>query len=63
MLRIFIALKNPSPWLGSNSQPFGPKTSTLITTPPRRHYMVNQVLCLLEDGVELLKYFIELIKS
>jgi hypothetical protein len=36
MLRIFIALKNPSPWPGSNRIPLGPVASTLITTPPRR---------------------------
>jgi hypothetical protein len=36
VLRIFIALKNPSPWLGSNAQPLGPVASTLTTTPPRR---------------------------
>jgi hypothetical protein len=35
MLRIFIALKNPSPWLGSNLQPFGPVAITLTTAPPR----------------------------
>jgi hypothetical protein len=32
----FIALKNPSPWPGSNSQPLGPVASTLTNTPPRR---------------------------
>jgi hypothetical protein len=31
VLRIFIALKNPSPWQGSKPQPLGP----LTTTPPR----------------------------
>jgi hypothetical protein len=36
VLRIFIALKNPSPWLGSNPQPLGPVASTLTTAPPRR---------------------------
>jgi hypothetical protein len=36
MLRIFIALKNTSPWPGSNPQPLGPVASTLTTTPPRR---------------------------
>jgi hypothetical protein len=34
VLRIFIALKNPSPWRCSNPQPLGPVASTLITTPP-----------------------------
>jgi hypothetical protein len=29
VLRIFIALKNASPWLGSNPQPLGPVASTL----------------------------------
>jgi hypothetical protein len=32
----FIALKNPSPWPGSNLRPLGPVASTLTTTPPRR---------------------------
>jgi hypothetical protein len=36
VLRIFIALKNPSPWPGSNPQSLGPVASTLTTTPPRR---------------------------
>jgi hypothetical protein len=36
VLRIFIALKNPSPWPGLNPRPLGPVTSTLTTTPPRR---------------------------
>jgi hypothetical protein len=34
--QIFIALKNPSPWLGSNLQLLGPVANTLMTTPPRR---------------------------
>jgi hypothetical protein len=29
VLRIFIALKNTSPWLGSKPQPLGPVASTL----------------------------------
>jgi hypothetical protein len=41
VLRIFIALKNPSPWPGSNPQTLGPVTSTLTTTPPWRHYQCN----------------------
>jgi hypothetical protein len=36
VLRIFIALKNPSLWPGSNPQPLGSMESTLTTTPPRR---------------------------
>jgi hypothetical protein len=36
VLWIFIALKNPSPWPGSNPQPLGLVASTLTTTPPRR---------------------------
>jgi hypothetical protein len=35
MLQVFITLKNPLPWLGSNLQPLGPVASTLTTTPPR----------------------------
>jgi hypothetical protein len=34
LLRIFITLKNPSPWPGSNPQPLGPVASTLTTVPP-----------------------------
>jgi hypothetical protein len=36
MLRVFIPLKNPSPWLGSNLRTLGPVSSTLTITPPRR---------------------------
>jgi hypothetical protein len=36
VLRIFIALKNPSPWPGSDPRPLGPVASTLTTTPPMR---------------------------
>jgi hypothetical protein len=32
----FNALKNSSPWPGSNPQPLGPLANTLTTTPPRR---------------------------
>jgi hypothetical protein len=39
VLRILIALKNPSPWPGLNPQPLGPVTSRLTTTPPRRLYI------------------------
>jgi hypothetical protein len=35
VLRIFIALKIPLYWPGSNPQPLGPVASTLTTTPPR----------------------------
>jgi hypothetical protein len=44
-----IALKNPSPWPGSNPQPLGPVASTLTTTPPRRscrQYNVRENLSL-----------------
>jgi hypothetical protein len=36
VLRIFIALKSPSPWPGFEPQTLGPVASTLTTTPPRR---------------------------
>jgi hypothetical protein len=36
VLRIFIALKNPSPFPGSNPQPLGAVASILTTTPLRR---------------------------
>jgi hypothetical protein len=35
VLRIFIALQNPSTWPGSNPLTLGPVASTLTTTPPR----------------------------
>jgi hypothetical protein len=41
VLRIFIALKNPSPWPGSNPRPLGPVASTLTTTPPKRPTVSN----------------------
>jgi hypothetical protein len=34
VLQIFIALKNPSSWLGLNPRPIGPVASTIKTTPP-----------------------------
>jgi hypothetical protein len=36
VLRIFIAIKNPSPQSGLSLRPLGPVTSTLTATPPRR---------------------------
>jgi hypothetical protein len=42
VLRIFIALKNPAPWPGSNPQSLGPVASTLTTTTPSRHPMRNE---------------------
>jgi hypothetical protein len=36
VLRIFIALKSPSPRRGLNLRMLGPTASTLTTTPPRR---------------------------
>jgi hypothetical protein len=36
VLRIFIALNNPSPRSGLNLRPLGAVASTLTTTPPRR---------------------------
>jgi hypothetical protein len=43
VLRIFIALKNPSRWPGFEPA-FGPVASTLTTTPPRRHVSVIKVI-------------------
>jgi hypothetical protein len=40
-VRIFIALKNPSPWLGSNPQPLDSVASTLTTTPSRRRWTIH----------------------
>jgi hypothetical protein len=39
VLRIFIALKTPLPWPGSNLQPLGLLASTVTTAPPRQHTM------------------------
>jgi hypothetical protein len=36
VLRIFITLKNPSSWPGSNPKPLGPVAITLTSIPPRR---------------------------
>jgi hypothetical protein len=36
VLRIFLTLKNPSPWPSANPQTLGPVASTLTTTPLRR---------------------------
>jgi hypothetical protein len=42
VLRIFIALQNPSPWPDSNPGPLSPLVSTLTTTPPGDlHYQVS----------------------
>jgi hypothetical protein len=41
VLRIFIALKNPAPWPGSNPQLLGPVANTLSTTPPKGHETRN----------------------
>jgi hypothetical protein len=38
VLRIFIALKNPSPWQGSNPQPLGPMASILLVLNSERYY-------------------------
>jgi hypothetical protein len=44
VVRIFVALKNPSPWPGSNQRPLGPVASTLTTAPPRL-----QIICTTDD--------------
>jgi hypothetical protein len=36
VLRIFMALENPSPLSGLNPRTLGPVASTLTTAPPRR---------------------------
>jgi hypothetical protein len=41
VLRIFIDLKNPSPWSGSNPRTLDPVVSTLTTTSLRRLKCVN----------------------
>jgi hypothetical protein len=44
VLRIFIALKNPSPRPGLNPRPLGPVASTLTTTPSKRLCETRRVL-------------------
>jgi hypothetical protein len=46
MLRIFIVLKNPLPWLGMNLWTLGPMTSMLTIVPPRQqaHHLIKPVL-------------------
>jgi hypothetical protein len=46
VLRIFIALKNQSPWPGSNPQTMGPVASTLSSTPTRRLSVLNNTLAM-----------------
>jgi hypothetical protein len=41
VLRIFIALKNLSPWPGSNPRPLDPVASTLTTAPSRRQFYAH----------------------
>jgi hypothetical protein len=41
VLRIFIAVKDPSPLPGLNLRPLGPVASTLTSTPPRRRMEVS----------------------
>jgi hypothetical protein len=50
VLRIFIALKNPSTWPGSNTQSFGPVTSTPTITPSRREFYQTMQHNDLEDN-------------
>jgi hypothetical protein len=45
VLRIFIALKNPSPWPGSNPPHVGPLASTLTNTSPRRILVMLVIGC------------------
>jgi hypothetical protein len=42
VLRIFISLKNPSPWPGLNLQTLGPMASTVTITPPRQLLRIIQ---------------------
>jgi hypothetical protein len=41
VLRIFIAIKNPSRLPGLNTRPLGPVASTLTTTPPRQRWALS----------------------
>jgi hypothetical protein len=46
-LRIFIALKNPSPWSGFNPRTLGPIAITLTITPLKRLPVTLQSVCLM----------------
>jgi hypothetical protein len=57
VLRIFIALKNPLSWPGSNPQPVGPVANTLTTTPPRQrewHYLCTKFYEILPSGSKII---------
>jgi hypothetical protein len=49
VLRIFIALKSPSTWLGLNPQTLGPMASTLTILRPRRLRLEENIVLNLED--------------
>jgi hypothetical protein len=57
VLRILIALKNPSPWLGSNPRPLGPVLSILTTTSPRQLWNHDEVLVLIFLVLLFVRYF------
>jgi hypothetical protein len=64
MMRIFIALKNPSPSPSLNQRTLGPMASTLTIIPPRllRIYFLNGLLKLMKHctcPVEILKFWKE----
>jgi hypothetical protein len=57
VLRIFIALKNPSPRPDLNPRPLGPVESTLTTTPPRRPIAIfNAVVMIVGVVTRLCQY-------
>jgi hypothetical protein len=67
VLRIFIALKNPSPRPGLNPRPLGPVASKLTTTPPRGPIVfINNIkqsifvmkCCFLSGTDWILKYYL-----
>jgi hypothetical protein len=53
MLQIFIALKNPSPWLGLNSQTLVQMASMLTFTPLRQ--LGSKVNCINDISAEIRK--------
>jgi hypothetical protein len=53
VLRIFIALKNPSPWPGLNPRTLGPMANTLTITPLRQQANVKAKTDLKETGYKI----------
>jgi hypothetical protein len=63
VLRMFITLKNPLPWPGSNPQPLGPVASTLTTTPPRQHIYISTAHPLSWGSIFLFFFLLYMLKA